>query len=83
MEYISNEDSINFYNEMIKRLDKNSPIYKEEYVGLTIQLEKEKLISKYERDSWKSQVISSNAEKYIYPLVVAEGVTNYEQAKKE
>lgn len=83
VEYYSNEDSINYYKEAIKELDKNSPTYKEEYVGLKVQLEIEELYSKYDSNSWQNQVISSNAEKYIYPMVVAEGTANYEQTKKE
>lgn len=77
------ENDVEYYTSLLNDLDKNSPTYKEEYNYAKSQLEEAKLLQKYDADSWQWQVITSNSDKYIYPMIEAEGTENYNQLKKE
>ena len=79
--YSSND--VEFYTDLLNGLDKNDPNYKEEYTAMKSQLETAKLLQKYDLNSWQWQVISSNSDKYISPMIELEGTENYENAKKE
>ena len=77
------ENDVEYYTSLLNDLDKNSPTYKEEYNYAKSQLEEAKLLQKYDADSWQWQVITLNSDKYIYPMIEAEGTENYNQLKKE
>lgn len=77
------ESDVEYYSNVLNELDKNDPNYKEIYKNIKSQLETAKLLQKYDTNSWQWQVITSNSEKYVYPMVEAEGTEKYEQAKKE
>ena len=77
------ESDVEYYSDVLNELDKNDPNYKEIYKNIKSQLETAKLLQKYDTNSWQWQVITSNSEKYVYPMVEAEGTEKYEQAKKE
>ena len=79
--YSSND--VEFYTDLLNELDKSDPNYKEEYIAMKSQLETAKLLQKYDFNSWQWQVVSSNSDKYIYPMIEAEGTENYEKAKNE
>ena len=79
--YSSND--VEFYTDLLNELDKSDPNYKEEYIAMKLQLETAKLLQKYDFNSWQWQVISSNSDKYISPMIEAEGTENYEKAKNE
>ena len=79
--YSSND--VEFYTDLLNELDKSDPNYKEEYIAMKLQLETAKLLQKYDFNSWQWQVISSNSDKYISPMIEAEGTENYEKAKDE
>ena len=79
--YSSND--VEFYTDLLNELDKNDPYYKEQYISMKTQLETAKLLQKYDFNSWQWQVVSSNSDKYIYPMIEAEGTENYEKAKNE
>ena len=76
-------DDVEVYTDLLNGLDKNAPYYKEEYIAMKSQLETAKLLQKYDFNSWQWHVISSNSDKYIYPMIEAEGTENYEKAKNE
>ena len=79
--YYGQED-LSYYNEMLNQLDKNDPYYKETYTSIKAQLETAKLNQKYNYDSWQWKVVNENSDKYIYPMIEAEGTEKYENAKK-
>ena len=79
--YSSND--VEFYTDLLNELDKSDPNYKEQYIAMKLQLETAKLLQKYDFNSWQWQVISSNSDKYISPMIEAEGTENYEKAKDE
>ena len=83
MVFERSQSDVEFYSGMLNELDKNDPNYKETYTNIKFQLETAKLLQKYNSESWQWQVITSNSEKYVYPMVEAEGTEKYEQAKKE
>lgn len=76
-------DDVEVYTDLLNGLDKNAPYYKEEYIAMKSQLETAKLLQKYDFNSWQWHVISSNSDKYIYPMIEAEGTEKYEKAKNE
>ncbi|MBR0427385.1 MAG: ABC transporter permease [Clostridia bacterium] len=78
-----NSNDVEFYTDLLNGLDKSDPNYKEEYIAMKSQLETAILLQKYDYDSWQWQVISSNSDKYIYPMIELEGTENYEKAKNE
>ena len=77
------ESDVEYYSDVLNELDKNDPNYKEIYKNIKSQLETAKLLQKYDTNSWQWQVITSNSEKYVYPMVATEGTEKYELAKKE
>ena len=83
MVFERSQSDVEFYSGMLNELDKNDPNYKETYTNIKSQLETAKLLQKYNSESWQWHVITSNSEKYVYPMVAAEGTEKYEQAKKE
>ena len=78
-----NSDNVEVYTDLLNSLDKSDPNYKEEYIAMKSQLETAKLLQKYDYNTWQWQVISSNSDKYIYPMIEAEGTENYQKAKSE
>ncbi len=78
-----NSADVEVYTDLLNSLDKSDPNYKEEYIAMKSQLETAKLLQKYEYNTWQWQVISSNSDKYIYPMIEAEGTANYQKAKSE
>ena len=79
----SEEDNIEFYEDVLKNIDKNDPQNRDTVIGIETNIEIAKLIKKYGKDSWQAYVISNKGNQIITNMKYSEGTENSEKAKIE
>ncbi len=76
-------DDTSYYEEEIKKLNKNNPEEREMYFLFKTNVELSKLKKQYGVDSWQRYIIEKKGYNIINNMLLAEGKDNYENLKNE